>query len=80
MILFIYSEVCFSSKDSSMNCNLRVPEYHSAICTFTCKGLIFFFHSEEDNDFQKSDLSTSMHVVGGLHSLTQLELHCTSGL
>ena len=84
MMLFIYSreKLCFSSKEIYTTVICGVHNISVTFCSFICKGLIFFFHAEEGNDFgeEKGRFSNSVHIVDGLDSLTQTELHSISGL
>lgn len=87
MILFIYSRVklCFSSKEIYTTVICGFHNTSVTFCSFIHKGLFFFFHAEEGNDFEKKKkkkgrFSNSVHIVDGLDSLTQIELHSISGL
>lgn len=84
-MLFIYSRVklCFSSKEIYTTVICGFHNISVTFCSLIHKGLnFFFFHAEEGNDFEKKKgrFSNSAHIVDGLDSLTQIELHSISGL
>lgn len=85
MILFIYSRVklCFSSKEIYTTVICGFHNTSVTFCSFIHKGLFFFSTQRRAMILKKKKkgrFSNSVHIVDGLDSLTQIELHSISGL